>query len=391
MPGFDRPDPLEIADGAVHPARFPSERLGKPLGVGGPLLARHHPVRQRPRILAGAERHERLVKVHEQRGLRRVMSGHVHLAQVTAVLQIEQRDPEIIRRYVERGREVLKGRHRVDGQRMRAGLDDVLAHRDRSRRPALQPAGRGLDIAGGVAERRLAAHAVQAVHQPLEVRLARGIDLEEQHRLQEGRELCRIEVDDERHEPALATDLLDEADVDLLCDPRLGDRLLGQHHDEMGHGAEALLHLLPKTIARLDLPFVEPDVDAVRHQIFRDRTHPILVLARMRQIDFGVRGAVGGIHDLNLSRVDTQTLFQKPRESRRAGGADRHPIARQPVDEDVGMMAGLGIDDRGGRSPRLLLERLHAERDRLGLDVGGKPAGVERPAIVGELDHWLWR
>ena len=30
MPGFDRPDPLEIADRAVHPARFPTERLGKP-------------------------------------------------------------------------------------------------------------------------------------------------------------------------------------------------------------------------------------------------------------------------------------------------------------------------------------------------------------------------
>jgi hypothetical protein len=42
-------------------------------------------------------------------------------------------------------------------------------------------------------------------------------------------------------------------------------------------------------------------------------------------------------------------------------------------------------------APRLLLERLHAERDRLGFDVSGEPAGVKRPAIVGEPDHWLVR
>ena len=55
------------------------------------------------------------------------------------------------------------------------------------------------------------------------------------------------------------------------------------------------------------------------------------------------------------------------------------------------MTTSLGIDDRGSGAPRLLLERLHPELDRLGFNVRGKLAGVERPSIVGQLDHPLLR
>ena len=88
--------------------------------------------------------------------------------------------------------------------------------------PAFEPTRSLLHVTRRVPEWWLAAHTMQPVHQALEVRLTGGIDLEEQHRLEEGRELRGIEVDDQRHEPALAADLLDEADVDLLGHPWLG-------------------------------------------------------------------------------------------------------------------------------------------------------------------------